>query len=68
VHWADFGPSDLRNAALLCERHHTIVHTRRLAGQVVTDGTGERVQWDLVPGSYDQLLASRAAREQDEPA
>ena len=23
VHWADFGPSDLGNAALLCERHHT---------------------------------------------
>ena len=32
VHWADGGPSDLDNAALLCERHHTIVHTRRYAG------------------------------------
>jgi hypothetical protein len=63
VHWADFGRSDLGNAALLCERHHTIVHSRRLAGQVVADGTGERVQWDLVPGSYDQLLARRAAQE-----
>jgi hypothetical protein len=63
VHWADFGTSDLGNAALLCERHHTIVHQRRLAGVVVTDAEGERVQWDLTHGSYDQLLARRAAQE-----
>ena len=63
VHWADFGRSDLANAALLCQRHHTIVHSRRLAGQVVQDGAGERVEWDLTPGSYDQLLARRAAQE-----
>ena len=78
VHWADFGPSELSNAALLCERHHTIVHQRRLAGRVVRedaghhrgggeprgDGTGlERVEWDLALGSYDQLLAHRAAKE-----
>jgi hypothetical protein len=63
VHWADFGTSDLSNAALLCERHHTIVHQRRLAAVVVTDADGERVQWDLTHGSYDQLLARRAAQE-----
>lgn len=63
VHWADFGPSDLGNAALLCERHHTVVHSRRLAGQVVVDGDGERVEWDLTRGSYDELLARRAAQE-----
>ena len=63
VHWADFGPSDLSNAALLCERHHTIVHQRRLAGQVVSGPEGERVEWDLTRGSYDQLLARRAAQE-----
>jgi hypothetical protein len=63
VHWADFGPSDLSNAALLCERHHTIVHQRRLAGALVTDHEGERVEWDLTRGSYDQLLARRAAQE-----
>jgi hypothetical protein len=40
VHWADFGTSDLANAALLCERHHTIVHQRRLAGVVVTGPDG----------------------------
>jgi hypothetical protein len=63
VHWADFGSSDLGNAALLCERHHTIVHSRRLTGQVVSHGAGERVEWDLARGSYDALLAERAARE-----
>ncbi|SES40258.1 protein of unknown function [Pedococcus cremeus] len=63
VHWADLGPSDLANGALLCERHHTIVHTRRLAGRVVQGSFGERVEWDLTRGSYDDLLARRAAQE-----
>ncbi|WP_161988668.1 HNH endonuclease signature motif containing protein [Pedococcus bigeumensis] len=63
VHWADFGTSDLGNAALLCERHHTIVHSRRYAGQVVHGDAGERVEWDRTLGSYDQLLARRAAKE-----
>ncbi len=63
VHWADGGPTDLDNAALLCERHHTIVHTRRYAGQRAHDPAGERVAWDLRPGSYDELLARLAARE-----
>jgi hypothetical protein len=63
VHWAHLGPSDLGNAALLCDRHHTIVHKRRLAGRVVKDAVGERVEWDLTPGSYDDLLARRAAQE-----
>ena len=63
VHWADGGPSDLGNAALLCERHHTVVHTRRYAGRLVEDDTGARVEWDLTVGSYDQLLAVGAARE-----
>lgn len=63
IHWADFGPTTLTNAALLCQRHHTTVHQRRLAGQVVRDDTGEHVEWDLARGSYDQLLAQRAAQE-----
>ncbi len=63
IHWADLGPSDLDNAALLCDRHHTIVHNRRYAGRVVRDGDGERVEWDLTRGSYDELLARRAAQE-----
>jgi hypothetical protein len=63
VHWADGGPTDLSNAALLCERHHTVVHSRRYAGRVVQDGAGTHVEWDLTVGSYDQLLAVGAARE-----
>ena len=63
VHWADGGPTNLRNAALLCERHHTIVHNRRYAGRVEHDAGGERVEWDLCRGSYDELLAELAARE-----
>ena len=48
VHWIDGGPTDLANAALLCGRHHTIVHRDRLAGTVTDLG----VEWDLRPGSY----------------
>ena len=53
----------MANAALLCERHHTIVHSRRYAGRLVEDDTGTRVEWDLTVGSYDRLLAVGAARE-----
>jgi Domain of unknown function (DUF222)/HNH endonuclease len=63
VHWADGGPTNLDNAALLCGHHHTIVHRRRLHGRVDTtpdhdgddhDGpAGERVVWDTTRGSYD---------------
>jgi hypothetical protein len=63
VHWADGGPSDLSNAGLLCERHHTIVHNRRYAGRLVEGDLGSRVQWDLRVGSYDELLARGAARQ-----
>jgi hypothetical protein len=34
THWADGGPTDLDNAALLCGRHHTIVHRDRLTATV----------------------------------
>ena len=56
VHWADGGPTELLNAALLCERHHTIVHNRRYAGALVEDEYGSRVEWDRRVGSYDELL------------
>ena len=58
VHWADGGPTDLTNAALLCGHHHTVVHTRRLAGSVSDDG----VVWDRDRGSYDTHLAERDQR------
>jgi hypothetical protein len=70
IHWTDGGPSDLRNAALLCGHHHQLVHRRRLAGSLADSGssppgatatTRDRVDWDLHPGSYDQLLARRRA-------
>jgi len=57
IHWADGGPTDLDNAALLCGYHHTWVHEKRLAGRLV-DG---RVAWDLVRGSYDLHLAQLRA-------
>jgi hypothetical protein len=68
VQWADLGPSDLTNAALLCERHHTTVHTRRLAGRVVRGAFGERVEWDLTRGSYEELLARGRPPSRAEPA
>ncbi len=46
-HWVDGGPTDLGNAALLCGRHHTIVHRDQLAGTII-DG---QVLWDRKPGS-----------------
>ncbi len=48
IHWIDGGPTDLDNAALLCGRHHTIVHRDRLAGRLTDHG----IQWDQRPGSY----------------
>ena len=65
VHWADFGPTDLGNSALLCRHHHTTVHTRRLAGRLAgapSSAAQVQVEWDLAPGSYDLLLAERSAR------
>jgi hypothetical protein len=58
VHWADGGPTDLANAALLCGRHHTVVHQRRLAASTTQDG----VVWDRTAGSYDTRLAERDHR------
>ena len=62
VHWTDGGPSDLTNAALLCQRHHTLVHDRRLIATVhPPDEHGRSVTWDLSPGSYDRRLPERLA-------
>ena len=54
IHWLDGGASQLSNAALLCGRHHTVVHRDRLFGQVTSDG----VDWDRRLGSYDRALAA----------
>jgi hypothetical protein len=63
IHWADGGPTDTDHGALLCQRHHTVVHANRYAGEVVTGPNGPSVKWDLTPGSYDvQLEQWRACR------
>jgi len=43
--WSRGGGTDLANAALLCRRHHTLVHERDLAAEV--DATG--VTWHTTP-------------------
>ena len=42
-HWCDGGPTDLSNLALLCPRHHTIVHQRGYTATVTALG----VTWHL---------------------
>ncbi len=60
IHWVDGGDSDLANAALLCQRHHTLVHDKRLIATVhAPDEHGRCVTWDLTPGSYDRDLPAR---------
>jgi hypothetical protein len=57
VHWVDGGTTDLANAALLCARHHQIVHRDRLTARVLAppgDPTQPAVHWDRTPGSYDR--------------
>jgi hypothetical protein len=59
THWVDGGATDVGNAALLCGRHHTIVHRDRLTADVTQAG----VHWDRRPGSYDRRLQQAHARE-----
>lgn len=56
VHWVDGGPTDVDSGALLCGRHHTIVHTQRYHGWLDRSGTHPAVRWDLTRGSYDDFL------------
>ena len=63
-HWCDGGSSDLDHGALLCGRHHSVVHAKGYHGEVV-DG---RVHWDLTPGAYDHWLAQRRAQAGDRAA
>jgi hypothetical protein len=53
-HWLDGGATDVQNAALLCGRHHTIVHRDRLTAAVTPTG----VTWDTGYGSYDRAQPS----------
>jgi hypothetical protein len=71
IHWADGGPTDTDHGALLCQRHHTVVHSNRYAGDVVTGPSGPLVRWDLTPGSYDAQLeqwrSTHARDDADDP-
>ena len=42
-HWCDGGPTDLSNMALLCPRHHTIVHQKGYTATV----TATEVTWHV---------------------
>ncbi len=57
VHWSRGGATDLRNGALLCGRHHTIVHQLDLAATVDPDRITWHVPWDAPP-----TLRRRCAR------
>jgi hypothetical protein len=55
VHWVDGGATDLTNLALVCGRHHSVVHRDHLIGHVdAADTNTGAVTWDLVPGSYQR--------------
>ncbi|UIJ34970.1 HNH endonuclease signature motif containing protein [Allobranchiibius sp. GilTou73] len=55
--WWAGGETNLGNAALLCARHHTIVHRDLLTAQVTTTG----VTWDLTPGLMPTWPGQRPA-------
>ncbi len=57
IHWIDWGPTNLDNGALLCGRHHTIVHRDQLAGTLI-DG---QVLWDRRPSSHQRRTTSSGA-------
>ena len=43
VHWCEGGPTDLSNMALVCPRHHTIVHQKGYTATISATG----VTWHL---------------------
>jgi hypothetical protein len=49
-HWIDGGATDPGNLALLCGRHHTIVHRDRLTARI--DPSAGTVSWETDVGSY----------------
>jgi hypothetical protein len=53
VHYVDGGPTDLSNVALLCGRHHTVVHRDRLIATVTgaTNGVSTGMNLDTTQGT-----------------
>ena len=56
VHWADGGPTDLANLALLCHHHHKAIHEGGWSMARAPDGSLEFTRPDGTP-----LLAQRLA-------
>ena len=54
VHWADGGPTSLDNLALLCRRHHTVVH--QTAWRLIIDPHTRRPTWHPPPRTRDDRL------------
>jgi hypothetical protein len=70
-HWADGGPTTLSNLALLCRRHHRVVHEGRYRIERQHDGAlrFQRPDGRLLlevppPEELQALLATRAGREE----
>ena len=61
VHWADGGPTDIDNLALLCVRHHRVVHRDCLTARLV----GGRWVWELGDGPVGET--SPWAPPEDDP-
>jgi hypothetical protein len=51
IHWADGGPTSLDNLALLCRRHHTMVH--HTAWRLEIDPETRRPRWHPPPRRGD---------------
>ncbi|WP_018157664.1 HNH endonuclease signature motif containing protein [Demetria terragena] len=54
IPWSHGGPTSLTNSALLCQRHHTIVHR----DEYTATATASTVIWDLRPRSMRQPNAA----------
>jgi hypothetical protein len=63
-HWTDGGPTTLTNATLLCEHHHTLVHTNGYHATLTPTG----ITWDLTPGAYHHWLTRQRAETDDRKA
>ena len=61
-HWADGGDTDLTNATLLCERHHTIVHRDRLHATLTTTEKKKKKKGSRVGSATRQLRPSPRPR------
>jgi hypothetical protein len=66
VHWADDGPTDLENLALLCSFHHRLVHEVGYVIDVLGPGefTFLRPDGTVVPAAMPQVVGEEHAVEE----